>query len=288
MTEDNVVERDALYYPYVNFPSEDWLKSALLFSPHVYRIVADGYQPRRDTEFMRKLRTVETNGVPLLQHAELYSSTALRAQEVLLNRLRADIRREGEPFRLRFAKAATRATSENPYGFQLHPGKLTGNLIPELEGLGLAWVPDSPDDGPYRELHPAIGGAFLGSVAMACAADVGLAVVGDAEDATCRKLNQLAATCQFEALYDDFVHGKKQPRLPVGGTGERVAAIILFTHCDASALTIRGPGRSKKARRARITFAGELKGRTVWRWETSGGARNPTRRLRRFGMQPKE
>jgi len=187
---------------------------------------------------MYQIRAVEIDGIPLLEHANLYSNTAVQAQEVLLKRLRADIERGGNAFKERFGKAAARAVSTDEYGFQLHPGKLVENLVNELEGLELAWVPDHPDDKPYRELHPAIGFAFLGAVAMSCAADRGLAVVGNAEDVTCRKLNQFAATCQFEALYDEFIHGKKQMRAPVAGTGERVADIILFNRCDASALTI--------------------------------------------------
>src|SRR5579862_3069582 len=97
MTEP-VVERDVLFYPYVNFPSETWLKSALLFAPHVHRMVADGYRPRFDTPFMDELRFAQTQGGPLLQHAELWSGAAWEAQQALLARLQADIDREGAMF----------------------------------------------------------------------------------------------------------------------------------------------------------------------------------------------
>jgi hypothetical protein len=233
-----IAERDALYYPYVHFPSEAWLKSALLFTPHVYRMVASEYQPRHDTEFMKKIREVETNGVPLLEHANLYSETALRAQRLLMQRLRTDIDAEGPAFKGRFNKAAARRIATDAHGFQMHPGKLTGNLISNLEDLELAWTPDHPDDKEYRELHPAIGGAFLGSVAIACAVDVGLAVVGEATDTASKELNRLALTCDFEAVYDEFVHGKKPLPGPRSGSADAIADIILFNHCDASALTI--------------------------------------------------
>src|SRR6266478_4419158 len=101
-----ISERDALYYPYVHFPSEAWLKSTLLFSPHVYRMVASEYQPRWDTVFMRELRKVETNGVRLVEHADLWSSTASDAQKVLMRRLLTDISHEGKVFKRRFGKAA--------------------------------------------------------------------------------------------------------------------------------------------------------------------------------------
>jgi hypothetical protein len=120
----------------------------------------------------------------------------------------------------------------------MHPGKLTRGLVDDLEAMGLAWTPDDPEDNEYRELHPSIGGAFLGSVAVACAADRGLAVVEDAEDTACRELNRLAPNCDFEAVYDEFVHGAKRTEKLRAGTSEAVADIILFNHCDASALTV--------------------------------------------------
>jgi hypothetical protein len=202
-------------------------------------MVASEYQPRWDTVFMRELRKVETNGVRLVEHADLWSSTASGAQKVLMRRLLTDIRREGKAFKRRFGKAAARAIARDGHGFQMHPGKLTGGLIEELEGLGLAWKPEDPDDRDYRELHPAIGGAFLGSVAVACAADRGLAVVGDAADKTCRELNRLVSSCDFEAVYDEFVHGAKRKPSPRAVTGEAVADVLLFNHCDASALTVK-------------------------------------------------
>src|ERR1043166_8165118 len=252
-----IAERDALFYPYVDFPSEDWLKAALLFSPHVYRMVATDFQPRWDTEFMKQLRRVEIDGVHLLEHADLWSPTAQQAQAALMRRLRTDIEVKGNAFKERFSKAAARAISTDYTGFQVHPGKFTGGLVSDLRDLGLAWKPDRAYAGEYWELHPAIGGAFLGSIAVACAADRGLAVVGDAEDATCRELNRSVPSCDFAAVYDDFVHGTKPMLRPRAASGEAVADVILFNHCDASRITVddlkdlateREPIRKLKAR----------------------------------------
>jgi hypothetical protein len=231
-----IVEQDALYYPYVHFPDEAWLKAALLLTPHVYRMVAQGYQPRWDTPFMWRVRRIKTNDVPLLEHAELWSTTATEAQTLLLQRLKTDIDREGPAFVRRFGQAAARAVATNDAGFQMHPGKMAGNLAAELRELGLAWTPEHPDDGAYVELHPTIGETVLGSIAVACAADCGLSVVGDGEDKASQELNRLAPAGDYGAVYDRFIHGVRPRKQPSGGTGQAAVDILLFQHCDASAL----------------------------------------------------
>ena len=252
-----LIEQDTLFYPYANFPSEAWLKATLLLSPHVYRMVAEGYQPRLDTPFMREARGVRTNGVPLVEHPQLWSKSAGAAQELLLNRLKKDIKAIGPPFLKKFGKSAARAVAKTPEGFQMHRGKMLRELELELNQLELAWTPQHPDDHGYLELHPAIGQAVLGSIAVACAADRGLSVIGDAADDGCQRLNQLVPASDFNAVYDEFVHGKKRTPVSEGGTHQAAVDILLYNHSDASSVTLkdlvdlskdRDPIRKLKAR----------------------------------------
>lgn len=256
-----IAERDTLYYPYVHFPSDDWLKATLLFAPHVYRMVAQGYRPRWDTPFMAELREIETNGIHLVEHADLWSPTAEAAQDLFVRRIKEDIQREGQQFTRRFDKAAARAVAEGPYGFQMHPGKLSGHVAHELRQLELAWTPDDPEDNDYLELHPSIGAAVLGGIAVACAADNGLAVIGDAGDRASRELNQLAPAADYGSVYDRFVRGVQDRPRPQGGSAEAAVDILVFQHCDVSKLKAddlvdlsneREPIRKLKARLAEL------------------------------------
>lgn len=234
-----IAEQDALFFPYVNFPSEMWLKGTLLFSPHVHRIVARGYQPRRDTAFMNELRGAVVNNVPLLGHAPIWSETARQAQMQLLERLRTDVAARGDVFLATFQKPAARALALGDDGFQMHPGKLCGELSHDLQQLGLAWVPDHPDDHAYVEMHPAIGNTFLGAVAVACAADEGFGVIGDGEDNASQKLNRFASTCDFDALYDELILQQQAKGVLKHAGAQDVVDVILSSHCDPANITLQ-------------------------------------------------
>lgn len=51
-----VVSDVALYYPYVNFPADAWMKAAALHWPQVGRIHPSGYSHLRDSETIRRLK----------------------------------------------------------------------------------------------------------------------------------------------------------------------------------------------------------------------------------------
>ena len=51
---DAIQDLDALYYPYINIRDEAWLKTTLLYFPHVVRMVPPNYRTNANG-FMRTL-----------------------------------------------------------------------------------------------------------------------------------------------------------------------------------------------------------------------------------------
>ena len=41
---------DALYFPHIEIPNTEWVKSSLLFWDHIYRIVPSSYSPKDNDE----------------------------------------------------------------------------------------------------------------------------------------------------------------------------------------------------------------------------------------------
>ncbi len=61
----------ALYYPYIHFRDERWLKSTLLVFPKVLRMIPEGYDPKDSPE------------VHGLQRAGLFDGTADQSSNCL-------------------------------------------------------------------------------------------------------------------------------------------------------------------------------------------------------------
>lgn len=167
-------DRGALYYPYIKFRDEQWLKSTLLVVPKVFRMIPDGYHPDDPDE----VRQLEKDG--LLDYANLNSRGVNRSLDRLLSNIRRDV--EDDPrFAMRFSQEAAnrlkRSTGDR-FGYQLHSRKAS-QLLGELKDLELAWEPNVPDGDHYLEMHPHIGEGIMSTLAVACALDRGLGIVAD-------------------------------------------------------------------------------------------------------------
>ena len=112
-----VKDLDGLYYPHIHVRDEDWLKSTLLYFPHVLRMVPPGLETR-DTPFIRSLtNTRGARSETLLSSYDLRSLAAIDAVDRLTFRLIHDM--ESSPdFAKRFSQdSALKAYGESGFQF---------------------------------------------------------------------------------------------------------------------------------------------------------------------------
>jgi hypothetical protein len=227
------VERRALYYPWVHFHSDDWVKKALLVFPGLFRMVAD-HQVPNDTSLIYDLR-----GSGLIRHANLDTPNALDAQRALQLLFEEDLTRDPDRFKKLFGKEAAQRSGQP--SFQMNPGKASGDLFSFLERHGLVWVPENPHHWQYRELHPDLGQAVMGTIAMACAEDAGLHILGvdspRGKDVS-SELNSTLAARDRAGPYRRFVRKEFCPgEAPAGA--DQLFHTLVRVNCDVSKLDAR-------------------------------------------------
>ncbi|MGA2964443.1 MAG: hypothetical protein ABSD96_22505 [Candidatus Korobacteraceae bacterium] len=145
MTGTSALDRDALYYPYIHITDVNWLKATLLCFPNVRRMIPNNYDPD-DSEEIREFCDISgPRGMPLLTSVDLFSPEAQRAEENLLDKLRAN----DEFIRAKYSKART---------------------VEQRHG------------GQWLALHPALGSAILAVKAISIANDLGLDIVTDSSE----------------------------------------------------------------------------------------------------------
>src|SRR5687767_12293588 len=102
----SVMDQDALYYPYIHFRDEQWLRATLLYFPHIFRMVPPEYS-LNDSEFVAQLaRSKGRHGRPLIESYALNSFVAYQTGRRLADRLRTDSK--DPDFRSKFSQEATR------------------------------------------------------------------------------------------------------------------------------------------------------------------------------------
>ena len=172
MTNDGIVSRPALYYPYIHIRSEHWLKASLLCFPAVKRIVPDGYEPE-DRSSVREYTGITGSAGPLLQSVRAYSPAADAAQRRLLHRLSSDVPAL-EPYRRKHSPSRDR--------YWIHDAKFSRSLLEFLSRHDLAWP--SQHVRPYGHrtwlaLHPQLGRAVMTVLGLSIARESGLDIVTD-------------------------------------------------------------------------------------------------------------
>jgi hypothetical protein len=118
---DTVLDRDALYYPYIHIRDANWLKAALLTFPQVRRIVPRDFT-LDDPDEVRPFGTVKgARGTALLAEEAAEMRSVHEAQERLLQRFEAAPREMLE----RFTRARAEAEhAADPNAFQMHARKM--------------------------------------------------------------------------------------------------------------------------------------------------------------------
>ena len=227
-------ERWGLYYPYVHFRDETWLKKTLLVFPGLVRMVSPDQVPD-DSDLVNQLRH---HKVPLIREADLATVNARSAQEHLQRLFSEDLAENEVGLLARFGEIAT-LTSGLP-SFQMNLGKAGSELAAFLRRSNLAWGPQCPEAPEYSELHPDVGNAVMGALAIACARDAGLHIVGSHDDKVSPTLNQLMLLRDLEAPYNHFVRGALPPETSHRPDADTLFQLVVRLNCDVSKLDVNG------------------------------------------------
>jgi hypothetical protein len=220
------LDRDALYYPYLEIQSVNWLKATLLCFPHVRRIVPGGYHPDDVAAIKPFLETKGIGDLPLLSNEAPVGDSCFAEQE----RLAEKIRDAADLFRRKFSRAA--AQNQYPAGwsqYRIYYLKLHGPLRDTLLDLGLAWE----DESEWYSLHPRLGRAVMATIAIALANDKGLDIV-TGHDTTHRSVCTQEQSDVFDELVGTLRHGPPRPSPEVV---DELAGVFMSTYFDLSRLS---------------------------------------------------
>jgi hypothetical protein len=160
--------RRCLYYPFIHFRDEGWLKLSALYWDDVSRIVPRAYAPRDS----RDVRTLEDAGVLRRVDPATYEPAVSRLFNELIERherklvARYDVaRRDGWPKNLERFSVSTGRSSAQSLAF-IHCSKLERGLLERLLELRLA-LPSR--DRRWLGMHPSIVSAYM----IALAGEIG-------------------------------------------------------------------------------------------------------------------
>lgn len=224
--------RDALYYPYIHFRDEAWVRSTLLFFPHILRMAPKQYG-FRDSEFIRDL--MDTEGVwgePLVSTYPLDTPDAYRASSRLAERFRRDL--DDESFVRSFDREATLREFGNDDFFQIHRSKFSYVLANVLEDRGLIWRPRSSHHRreAWYAVHPRIGEVVMSTAAFAASKERGCHVLTDDNET-----HLISSRLDEDQLYDAILHDAGVFKRAEKVTGEQIGELVISTTFDLSRLT---------------------------------------------------
>ncbi|MCD8388465.1 MAG: hypothetical protein LUD17_16525 [Bacteroidales bacterium] len=135
-----------LYYPFIEFHNEDWVKRALLYWDKVLRIVPDGYCPK-DSSLIRELKDAG-----LIKDITAKEENLRDAQNEFTKR-----------FRDTWLVRKIEECKNDPQS-RLHISKVSSALLEKLRGLGI-----DMGDGPWARVPKEIGGFYMMTLANAIA-----------------------------------------------------------------------------------------------------------------------
>lgn len=221
-----VLDRDALYYPYIQIRDVNWLKATLLCFPHVHRIVPRDYRMQEPAGIEEFRHVKGLRGNPLLVDQSTDQEAVFHLQERLLDRL--VVHSDELAARYSFATLDTDRGGFSPY--RIHQDKMLFTLLNFLEEYGLA----RRGEGPWLVMHADIGTAIMSTIALAIAQDNGLDVVTDSPQVHLPVLST-GINAVFDALLGDGEDRSVSPQ--TAGTVDDLVQLVMTTAFDVSKLS---------------------------------------------------
>src|ERR1044072_4054837 len=227
----------ALYYPYINIDNVEWLRANLLIFPCVKRMIPSTFTPR-DTYAVKGLTEWSGDQEPLLKPANLFTQRCRRAQTNLAGKLERDARNKS--FMLRYGQRAARTlVDQRDHGFQIHAQKLSDDLKEALAGNALAWNPVNREhydkNSEYVEVHPRVGEAVMSTIAIACAQDDGLDIVGDERSG---ELHSCLLQKELNRVYESWLGLEDDIDPPQPASGEGLMEFFLGAYVNLSRISV--------------------------------------------------
>lgn len=227
----------ALYYPYIHIDNVDWLLSNLIIFPCIKRMIPMNFTGR-DSVRVRALAEDFDGREALLQRANLFSPTVIQAQSNLATKLKRD--GKDNRFLSHYDKqAAGSVIDSNPYGFQIHVQKLSEELKDALFDTQLAWDADKKEPydkhSEYVEVHPRVGEAVMSTLAISCAQDDGLDIVGDKRSG---ELHRCLLEKRLDTVYESWLGLDSEVEPPQPATGEELMEFIFGFAGNLSTLSV--------------------------------------------------
>ncbi len=234
-----LVDRAALYYPFIHVRDERWLKATLLCFPSIDRMVPAGYEVNDGAAAAFFAQTKGRAGRAMLGRRTLDDPATEYARSELLAKLHEDVSmdRSADGLVSRFSREAARSGPyvEGDNAFQIHEYKLGGALVEFLHSHGLAWEPATPvrGDAHWWAVHPVPGEAIMSTNAVA------LAQAHDLEIVTSDgPIHQALLGTTAGDVYDVLVRPRcfGIPR-PDAGKVNDLARFVIVTALDVDALS---------------------------------------------------
>jgi Family of unknown function (DUF6236) len=163
-----------LYYPFIHFPSDDWVKLAALYWHGMARIVPEGY-PTRDSDtvselgdFVQNLAPTDISGV-----GQEFATVVVQHESELRKRYGVNqaYAWKPDPVTLERMRQAGEPQESSPPGLAyIHRAKLSPDLREKLVGTELA-VPTRNDDPAWIGVHPDVARVYMTALAEDMASD---------------------------------------------------------------------------------------------------------------------
>jgi len=157
-----------LYYPYIHFQDENWIKTAVLYYDGLKRIVPEGYKTHDSRSL--KLLNDEFQFVEDLDPREY-------VEEVANGFLQFAYRELADTDKRTAIQTKIGQSLPPKYGFQIHMQKMADVLRVELPRIGLA--ERSSESSPWYRFEPVTGAIYMTCLANKMAEDRGLPIVTD-------------------------------------------------------------------------------------------------------------
>ena len=230
-----ILDRDALYYPYIHIRDVNWLKGTLLCFPQVRRMVPPDFHLNDSPEVQEFRKLVGPAGKPLIAEED----TDQYAVEESQHRLLTTLRENEEYVCQRYSHDATINQYPKEHdSFQIHGGKILGETVEYLKSKELVW-PARTVHGGYTKwyaLHPKLGEAVMSLIAINIALSKGLDIVTSSG-----QIHHSLASLDEKEVFQNLIR-RTSPGEPMEGSkkvaemADELALMVMTTQFDLTRL----------------------------------------------------
>lgn len=221
----------ALYYPYIHFQDDTWVKKAALYWDKISRIVPDEYEHRlHDSDTVKRLKA---EGGVIVDRAPSHETVSLVSQELL-----DVVNTCGDALR-QYLSVEAFADGKSTQLAYIYHSKMDHMLIEVLREAGLGtfrkWDGDAEDE--WFGVHPKVGHAYMTALASTMGSRGALSVVSD-------NPNFSVAGCGFpiRQLFANLIEADDETLEAAHGDGARsllgIAAVESVLPQDIEAIPI--------------------------------------------------